>query len=198
MTETYTFSIVSRHIGYPSCSYRGDTVEDITDDNGDVSLVAIEIARVIHARESMADCGGGGSIGGGDRELVLVVADDNGDEIEEINLLDGDMSWRERYPLPDGTVSPRTVSELSEPVWDGSNHSEPDVSDLAAMAGCRGVWGHLEAGEYLADYTPSPKDSAGSLVGDAADCGVHLDHDEVERWLEDNLPESDGDECEDD
>jgi hypothetical protein len=172
------YRIDSLHSKYPSCSYEGSDIEDITDDDGNVSWAAVAIARVIDERETMEDCACGGSIGGGSRRLVLVELDADGDEVEEYNLHAGNPD----VDLPDGRVAPETVAELSAPCWDGNNHTQPDVTKIAALAGCDSA-GHWDAGDWL-NVMPDATETAADIVAEAAKVGVHLDEDEVETWLD--------------
>lgn len=181
-----SLKFVSRHTKYPSCTHRGSEPE--TDEP---TRWELEVLRVEHEMAGGDDHAGGGNVGGGSREILLVVTDAEGDEHE---FADGSAEFaRVERALPNGTPCKLTLADLSAPSWDGNNHTSPDVSTLAAMCGLAGTaYGHWEAGDYLDPSTITANDTAETLVSDARGQGVHLDTDDVERWLEEHRPEGQG------
>jgi hypothetical protein len=170
------------HHPHPSCNYRGCGFLNVLDDGGLVSHAAVALARVMCQAESMADRGGGGNIGCGHRTLTLAVTD--GDTEYVIDLLDPkDEKKLAALSLPHGRLDPETIAELAAPVWDGNNHTPPDVSELAHYSPeCYESPGHWDAWEWLGHSTYDDE-SVDAIVSAAAAVGVHLDEKEVERYV---------------
>lgn len=174
--EVSDAKFVSRHKAHPGCTYRGDEPE--TDD---LTAWGLAVLRVRDAIANMEDSGGGGNVGGGDRGIVLVLTTEDGDELD---YADGSAEFAavERL-LPAGSPNPATVAELSAPTWDGNNHTSADVEPLAQM--CRlDAWGHYDASDWLQDADVGPDADADTLVDEAAEVGVHLDADDVQRFID--------------
>lgn len=169
----------SRHEKHPGCSYRGGNPE-----SEDLTRWGLEVFRVQHEIESMDDVAGGGSIGCGSRELVIALTDEDG---EDHDFPEGEAYFPEiEKLLPAGKPDPRTVAELAAPVWDGNNHTSPDVSTIAGI--CRlDSFGHWDAADWLQFATIEDGETAASIVSDAEEFGVHLDLDDVADYIRDRM-----------
>ena len=168
-----------RHTKHPSCRHSCQDI-NVVDDDGDVSAAALALAVVRLEIARMESVGSGGNIGCGEWSAVVVV-DDAEEEHGYLTCEYTDVQ-EALNALPDGVIHPETVADLSQPVWDGSNHTSPNVESIAAIADCRGVFGAWEAGQWLADYDGS--DSAEQIISDARSQGVYLDAADVESILD--------------